>query len=176
MAETGPNEDRLLLARCGRGEPEAFDELYRRHGDALYAIAWRMLRSPEEAEDVVQDVFVKLFHAAPKLRVDYPLAWLRRVTANLCIDRIRRRGRSELQLIPDLPLPAARESRGAGFDLQRAVRTLPDRARQIFLLHDVEGFKHREIAEMLEISEGTSKSQLFRARQMLRDALEGGAA
>lgn len=176
MAQDGPNEDRLLLARCGRGEPEAFDELYRRHGDALYAIAWRMLRRPEEAEDVVQDVFVKLFQSAPTLRVEYPLAWLRRVTANLCIDRIRRRGRGELQLVPEHPLPASRESRGAGFDLERAVGTLPERAREVFLLHDVEGFKHREIAELLEISEGTSKSQLFRAREMLRGALEGGTS
>jgi len=174
MADIETSADGELLERCRQGDVEAFDALYVRHGRALYGLARRMLGRPEEAEDVVQDVFVTLYRSAETIAGDNPGAWLRRVTANRCIDRLRRSTRAPLQLLDEIP-PRASASRSSAdaLDLERALATLPDRARQIFVLHDVEGFRHREIAEMLEISDGTSKSQLFRARELLRSALTG---
>jgi RNA polymerase sigma-70 factor (ECF subfamily) len=105
-------------------------------------------------------------------------AWLMKVTANVVLShrRTRRRkydreiGTDTLDRVPG-PTPPPRASEGAGVDLERAIRTLPDGARTVFVLHDVEGLKHGEIAEMLGVAEGTTKAQLHRARRMLRETL-----
>ncbi len=157
-----------LCQRCGAGDEKAFSEIYRLFSQPLYGTALRMLRRSDEAEDAVQDAFLTFYNQAATLRAANLGGWLHRVTVNRCIDQIRRRQRrGEVELFED----GARPARGQLFDLERAIQELPDRAKTVFMLHDVEGFKHREVAEMLEISEGTSKSQLFRAREMLREAL-----
>lgn len=156
-----------LFERCRAGDPDAVAAAYDRWGDALYGTALRMLRSPAEAEEVVQESFVTLIEKASGLRVKNLGGWLHRVTVNRSLDRIRRR-RPTVAVDGAVPLAAASPRHGAGLDLAAAVERLPDGAREIFLLHDVEGLRHREIADELGISEGTSKSQLFRARQMLR--------
>ena len=97
--------------------------------------------------------------------------WLHRVATRAAIDRLRRRQRRAEDSLPERPLVAKRSDRIASPDIERAVAQLPEHGRRVFLLHDVEGFKHREIAEFLGISEGTSKSQLFRARRLLRNLL-----
>lgn len=173
MAESDSSADGELLHRCRDGDAAAFEELYARHGRALYGLARRMLGRPEEAEDVVQDTFVTLVRSARTMAGDNPGAWLRRVAANRCIDRLRSRARGPMPLL-DEPPPAGITVSTRAIDLERALATLPERARQIFVLHDVEGFQHREIATMLGISDGTSKSQLFRARGMLREWLGEG--
>ena len=116
----------------------------------------------------MQDAFLTFCKQAATLGAANLGGWLHRVTVNRCIDQIRKRQRlGEVELFED----GARPARGQRIDLEKAIQNLPDRARTVFVLHDVEGFKHREVAELLEISEGTSKSQLFRAREMLRAAL-----
>jgi len=159
----------------------------------LYGTAWRILKSPQEAEEVVQEAFLALYHTAAEDPPRNLGGWLRRVTSNRALDRLRKRTRrSEVELVDGvhesdagsalaMPSPASRQvSIGAGggmaLDLERAIDRLPERARMVFLLHDVEGFKHHEIGELMGISDGSSKSQLFRARAMLRDWLQQEAS
>lgn len=168
-------ELRELCRRCGEGDEDAFSEVYRRYSRRIYGTALRMLRDPHEAEDVMQQTFLTLHRRAAELQPRNLGGWLHRVASNDCIDRIRRRQRrDETELLEGVHSAPRRHSRTSRLDLEEAVDQLPEGARQIFLLHDVEGYKHREVAEMLGISEGTSKSQLFRAREALRESLGAG--
>ena len=148
---------------------EPLAELYRLLGRRLYSTALRMLRNPEEAEDVMQDAFLAFHRQGPGFEPRAAGAWLHRALVNRCLDRLRSRARLREEELGEEALPPA--SIGDRMDLERAVATLPRSARLVFMLHDVEGFRHREVAEMLGINEGTSKSQLFRARELLRAAL-----
>ena len=181
-----------LCRRCAAGDDDAFREVYRRFGGSLYGTAWRILRNAEEAEEVVQETFLILYRKAASARPENLGAWLHRVAANRSVDRLRRRTRrGEVELFQgthtdggasagaDARAEAGRPApiagpRALGLDLERAVARLPERARTVFILHDVEGFKHREIGELMGISDGSSKSQLFRARALLRDWLTEG--
>jgi RNA polymerase sigma-70 factor (ECF subfamily) len=174
-AAAGGEELEQVFLRCRRRDPSAFAEAYRRVGGALYGTALRMLGRPDEAEDAVQDTFLSFYHHAERVLETQGRAWLRRVLVNRCLDRIRaRKRRPEDALDEAVAAPALLRSAGSGstaperLDLGRAVRRLPERARLVFVLHDAEGLGHREIAELMGISEGTSKSQLFRARELLR--------
>lgn len=180
MPVTSHAADVRLAARCRAGDLVAFEELYRTHGGRLHAVAYRMLGRAEDAEDVVQEIFLTTFRKIGSYRGDSALGtWLHRLGVNVCLDRLRSRARRNEQRtewldgdVADAP-PAA--SRGLGaidrLDLERAIHELPDGCRAAFLLHDVEGFEHREIAAMLGIAEGTSKSQVHKARRRLRAAL-----
>ena len=160
-----------LFPRCRRGEEEAFVEVYTLVGSSLYGTAVRLLGRPQEAEEVVQETLIRLYQKAATIRSGNLRAWLHRVTVNQCLDRLKAKGRQTEELPADLPGPAAAGTVVTRMDLSQAIGDLPLQARTVFLLHDLEGFKHREVAEQLGISEGTSKSQLFRAREMLRRQL-----
>ena len=151
-------------------------ELYRSLGGRLHATALRLLRSPEEAEDAVQDAFLQFHRQGAAFDPVAAGAWLHRVVVNRSLDRLRSRARWRQEEVTDTAIPAQRPAPIATrLDLERAVAALPEGARSVFLLHDVEGFRHGEVATLLGISEGTSKSQLFRAREILRGALGGRA-
>lgn len=166
-----------LSLRALRGDEEAFLALYDRLARKLHGTALRMLGSREEAEDVIQETFVTFLDKAAADPPGNPGGWLHRVTVNLCLDRLRRRRRRPEEALDTAPLLSRPAPRALRLDLESALATLPAGAREILLLHDVEGLKHREIAELLSISEGGSKSQLFRARSLMRATLaEGGAA
>lgn len=168
---------------AGRSRPQADPQaedatlpgLYRAWGRGLFGTALRMLGRAEEAEDAVQDAFLAYHRQGLQLPGQEARAWLHRVVVNGCLDRLRFRKRWGQETFDDavlLPFPS-RSSRGvASLDLDRAVARLPERARLVFLLHDVEGFLHEEIAHRLGISAGTSKSQLARAREALRGWLQ----
>lgn len=179
MPVTSYAADTQLAARCRAGDLGAFEELYQAHGRRLYAVACRMLGHVDEAEDVLQEVFLTAFRKMGSYRGDAALGtWLYRLGVNVCLDRLRskaRRNDLRTDLIddtatpvhaPDLALRAVHR-----IDLERAIGELPDGCRAAFLLHDVEGFEHHEIATMLGIAEGTSKSQVHKARRRLRAAL-----
>lgn len=149
-------------------------EVYGIMGKQLYGTALRIMKRPEEAEDVVQEAFIKLFEKARTIQGALG-SWLHRVTVNHCLDRMRLKANQTEELPPEIPVAGTGQGGVARLDLGRAVEKLPERARLVFLLHDVEGYKHREVGDLLGISDGTSKAQLFRAREMLRRNLDGPA-
>lgn len=152
------------------GGEDAFRTLYRAHTPALYALALRLAGSDHhEAEDLVQETWVRATRKMSTFRGESALrTWLCGVLVNIR----RERTRSAWRMVdaPDIEPPSPPRD-DAAFDLERAIAALPGGARDIFVLHDVYGYAHREIAEMLGVVEGTSKSQLARARMLLRRAL-----
>jgi RNA polymerase sigma-70 factor (ECF subfamily) len=171
--------DAELLSRCRGGDLAAFEELYRQHGGRLYNLAYRMLGNAADAEDLTQEAFLLAYQKIDGFREDSALGtWLYRLTVNLCIDYLRSRAARQARLTgplePDRLLPTrgtARESPVTRIDLEGAIASLPPGSRAAFLLHDVEGFEHREMADLLGIAEGTSKSQVHKARMRIRALL-----
>jgi RNA polymerase sigma-70 factor (ECF subfamily) len=146
----------------------AFDELYARHAPAMYALARRLLGANAEEDDVLQDAWIRAIRALPSFRWDSALrTWLCGIIVNCCRERFRA---PLFEAVPeDLPAP----STGADvvLSLERALAHLSPGYRAIVVLHDVEGFTHAEIGTLLGIDPGTSKSQLFRGRRLLRRML-----
>ena len=152
------------------GGEDAFRALYRAHTPALYAMALRLTGSDQsEAEDLVQETWVRATRKMSAFRGESALrTWLCGVLVNVRRERVR----SAWRMVGTLDVEPATPARDdTAFDLERAIAALPDGARDIFVLHDVYGYAHREIAELLGVVEGTSKSQLARARMLLRATL-----
>jgi len=169
-------DDAELVALCQAGDVDAFEALYRQHSPRIYSLDCRMAGSPQEGEDLLQEIFLQVHKKLGSFRGDSALGtWLYRLAMNLCLDFVRSR-QNRMKLVTSAiedgaEQPALRETPVARLDLERAVQRLPDGYRAAFVLHDVEGLDHREIAEMLGISEGTSRSQVFKARMKLRQLL-----
>ncbi len=173
-----PDDDAELVRRCRAGDCDAFEEMYRQHSPRIYSLACRMTGSPQEGEDLLQDIFLHVHKKLDSFRGDATLGtWLYRLAMNRCLDFVRSR-QSRMKTVTDgfeddgarEPV-APRDTPVARLDLERAVQRLPDGYRTAFVLHDVEGLDHKEIAGMLGISEGTSRSQVFKARLKLRALL-----
>jgi len=175
--------DLELVDRHRQGDLRAFEELYTRHAGRLYGLAWRMVGNAADAEDLLQDIFLQAHRKLDGFRGHSALAtWLYRLAMNACLDHLRsKRGRmnqatdsldADGRMTPAAPAGAV-ELTVRRVDLERAIGQLPEGCRAAFLLHDVEGFEHREVADMLGIAEGTSKSQVHKARLRLRAALRG---
>jgi RNA polymerase sigma-70 factor, ECF subfamily len=165
--------DDLALVRAfltARGE-DAFRSLYRAHTPAMYALALRLTGGDQgEAEDLVQESWMRAVRTLSSFRAQSALrSWLCGFLVNVRRERIRADWRTVDA--PDAEAIADPVGSDTALDLERAIGDLPDGARDVFVLHDVYGYTHREIAGMLGIVEGTSKSQLARARTMLRSAL-----
>jgi RNA polymerase sigma-70 factor (ECF subfamily) len=168
-------EPLTAVARAAAGDVRAFEELYRAHLPRVHSLVRRM-RAGRDADELTQDVFVRLWQKLGTFRGDSSFTtWLHRLAVNVVIERFRtdkvRRARLHdgEDIFETLPGPA--QTRDLGMDFEAALEKLPGGAREIFVLHDMEGHKHHEIATMLEISAGTSKAQLHRARMMLRKHL-----
>jgi RNA polymerase sigma-70 factor (ECF subfamily) len=156
-----------------RAREAAFDleALYRQHADAIYTLAWRITGSREDAEDVLQDLFVGLPRALAGYRDQGRFeSWLKRIAARLALMRLRAaRRRSEVSLRDEGSLLPSREAQpGAAIELERAIQSLPEPLRVVFVLREVEGFSHLEIAELLGISISNSATRLSRAWTALR--------
>jgi len=165
------------VARAQAGDLQAFEAIYRKQAGRVYAICLRMSADPARAEDLTQESFVRAWEKLGSFRGDSPFeAWLRRLTINVVLSEHRRSGRrrsretrtDDVVRFPDGAQPART---GRAIDLESAVSRLPDGARKVFVLHDVEGYRHDEIARLLGVATGTSKTQLHRARRLLREAL-----
>jgi RNA polymerase sigma-70 factor (ECF subfamily) len=166
-----------LVRRAAEGDVEAYERLYREHVGRVHGLCLRMTRDRSEAEELVQDVFVRVWEKLGTFRGGSAFStWLHRVAVNTVIERLRAHGRwrnrhdalADPEAAPD---DAFARRDGADIDLERAIAELPERARMVFVLHDVEGHKHREIAEMTGLAVGTCKAHLHRARGLLRAAL-----
>ena len=175
------------IARARSGDAGAFEYLYKAHCRHVYSVCLRMIRNPAEAEDLTQQTFLQVFRKIATFRGESGFStWLHRVTVNIVLMHLRRKKPTEA-LFADLDRPGSdSESRpeyGAsdasmlgvidGLNLRRAIRKLPSGYRRHFLLYDLLGYGHKEIARYLGCSTGSSKSQLHKARKRLRRLLQG---
>jgi RNA polymerase sigma-70 factor (ECF subfamily) len=173
--------DLALVGRCRDGDLGAFEELYRAHAGRLYSLAYRMLGNAADAEDLLQEIFLSAHRKLDSFRGDAALGtWLYRLATNQVLDHVRSRAARAGQLTDGLD-DASALADAAGhrladraidrIDLERAMAELPEGCRAAFVLHDVDGLEHKEVAQMLGIAEGTSKSQVHKARLRLRGLL-----
>jgi RNA polymerase sigma-70 factor (ECF subfamily) len=167
------------------GDPEAFSKLYALHKRRVYTLCLRMLGNVSEAEDMTQEAFLHLFRKIGSFRGESAFStWLHRLTVNLVLMQLRKKG-LQLVSLEETINPSDEDTPKRDFGssdlhltgsvdrvtLERAVASLPPGYRMVFVLHDVEGYEHNEIATMLECSTGNSKSQLHKARLKLRELL-----
>jgi RNA polymerase sigma-70 factor (ECF subfamily) len=170
--------ERRLVGQAREGNVGAFEALYRAHVGRVHAVCRRLVGDPIRAEELTQDVFVRAWERLESFQGRSAFgSWLYRLAVNLVIDakraEIRRSARETAAEDPaawERPRPP-REP-GVGWDLERAIAALPPGARAVFVLHEIEGYRHEEIAEMAGLAEGTCKAQLHRARRLLREMLE----
>lgn len=170
------SDEGALVRRAAEGEVDAFESLYRTHVGRVHALCLRMARDRAEAEELTQQTFVRVWERMGSFRGDSAFStWLHRVTVNVVVGEMRRLGRwrerfsetgDDLQGVAEPAFEA-----GGDLDLERAIAQLSPRARLVFLLHDVEGYKHAEIAKLTGLATGTSKAHLHRARRILREEL-----
>jgi RNA polymerase sigma-70 factor (ECF subfamily) len=176
--------DLELAGRIRSGDGVAFEELYQQHSSRLYNLAYRMAGTANDAEDLLQDIFLLAYRKVGSFRGESSLGtWLYRLAMNHCLDVLRSRQARMGQQTDSLDdevahVPVTRSAMGAvsRIDLERAIGQLPPACRAAFLLHDVEGFGHQEVGTILGISEGTSKSQVHKARLRIRTYLTQPAA
>ncbi|MCC7123406.1 MAG: RNA polymerase sigma factor [Acidobacteria bacterium] len=163
--------------RVAAGDGTAFEQLYQQHAGRLYNLASRMAATPADADDLLQEIFLQVYRKAGSFRGDSSLGtWLYRLAMNHCLDVVRSRQARMAHVTDSMDEPDASPVAAPGpalgavnrLDLERAIAALPPACRAAFLLHDVEGFGHQEVATILGISEGTSKSQVHKARLRIR--------
>jgi RNA polymerase sigma-70 factor (ECF subfamily) len=165
------------VARATAGDTASFEQLYRTHVARVHGLARRMAGA-DAADELTQDVFVRAWQKLGTFRGDSSFStWLHRLAVNVIIERFRTLGAQRDRFLADgdetlARLSSPRPSGDFRMDFEHALSRLPGAAREVFVLHDVEGYKHQEIGELLGISAGTSKSQLHRARMLMRGHLE----
>jgi RNA polymerase sigma-70 factor (ECF subfamily) len=170
------------LAAARTGDPRAFERLYRAHVDRVFSLCVRMAGDRVIAEELTQDCFVRAWERLSSFRGESAFGtWLYRLAVNVVLNARKTAGRARKRFVTEdgdderSEPSGERESYqnpGTILDLEQAVAALPPGARRVFVLHDVQGYRHEEIAEMLGITSGGSKAQLHRARLLLRGALE----
>lgn len=179
------NDDRELASRAASGDERAFETLYLRHSGRVFALCMRMSGSRQQATELTQDVWVRLWQKLGSFRGDSALSsWIHRLTVNHVLSSARgeqRRHKHETtdverhpdedaERVPDVVVkPKSVED---AIDLENAIAGLPPGARTVFVLHDVEGYQHNEIATMTGTAEGTCRAQLHRARKLLMEVLD----
>ncbi|MDX1443383.1 MAG: sigma-70 family RNA polymerase sigma factor [Gammaproteobacteria bacterium] len=172
------DDEQRWLARARQGDVAAFEQLYRAHVGRIHAVCLRLAGDPGVAEECVQEAFITAWRKLDGFRGDSAFgSWLYRVATNEVMGHFRRQGRRDrhLQPVSDHEWESFTESEaeaGTDMDLEAAIAQLPEGARTVFVLHDVEGRQHDEIAELVGIAVGTSKAQLHRARRLLRERLK----
>jgi RNA polymerase sigma-70 factor (ECF subfamily) len=177
LVMTEPFNPAQLVDRVRDGSADALSDLYARYGNTLMAVAFRLMGSRADAEDVLHDVFLGLPEALRRYDERGALeAWLKRVTARVALTRLRSRGRAREVSFDDddVPPPPSHGNMERLADLiavQRAIDALPEALRVVFVLREVEGYSHAEIGELLEITTNASEVRLHRAVRALRRAL-----
>lgn len=171
-------KERAIISRAQQGDQQAFYQLYQQYHRKVYAICWRMLADKDSAEDVCQEVFVQLWQKIANFRGESKFStWLHSVTNNIVLGHLRKHKNwlqrifsIEDQTMADI---AVEMPDSAGLtELDKHIARLPERARLVFVLFAVEGYRHEEIANMLDMAVGTSKAQYHRARNLLMEWIE----
>jgi len=175
-AESRYADDAVEVTLAASGDAQAFERLYRRHVTRVHNLVRRMY-GQDDSDELTQDVFVRAWEKLGTFRGESAFStWLHRLAVNVILTRREERGRRQARFREDERVMAHATARRTTpeerIDLEGALERLPDGAREVFVLHDVEGFRHEEIGEMLGLAAGTSKSQLHRARMALRDWLD----
>lgn len=166
-----------MVRRAAEGDSAAFEQLYREHSARVFALCLRLSGGTRsEATELMQDVFIRAWRNLKSFRGESAFSsWLHRLTVNAMLENARSAKRRELRVSTDSDLLVDKEARSeqpdVNIDLERAIAALPDGARMAFVLHEIEGYQHSEIAAQLGIAEGTVKAQLHRARKLLIEAL-----
>lgn len=164
-----PSDDELVDG-CKRGSLRAYERLYEIHASRMKSIAFHMIGNRTDAEDVVQETFLKVYRAMSGFGEQSSLAtWIYRILLNTCYDHGRKKQR--LKESPALGDPAGRSDMSLRIGLERAIERLNERHKTVFLLFEVEGLKHSEIATILAVPEGTSRTWLFEAKRELKRML-----
>ena len=172
--------EKRQVDKARAGDRLAFEQLYRSHCDRIYALGWRMCGGDKSlAEDMVQEAFVRAWNKLDLFRGDSKFGtWLHRLTVNVVLSdrRIRvKRLRREREMVDEVERTLIGERdvfAGLRKDLEAAIAGLPERARSVLVLYDIEGYRHSEIAEMTGMAVGSSKAQLHRARKLVREVLK----
>ena len=172
-------DDTTDVALAAAGDRQAFERLYRAHANRVYSLCARMSGSRTKGEELTQDVFVRTWEKLPQFRGESAFStWLHRLAVNVVLNARKtdskrdsrtdenEDGEDRWDEVAKAPMHIER------MDLKQAIAKLPAGARKVFVLHDIEGYKHEEIAELCGITSGGSKAQLHRARLLLREALE----
>jgi len=167
------------VRRAQAGDQAAFETLYRDHAGRVYALCLRLAADSVRARELTQDVFVRVWEKLPSFRGDSAFSsWLYRLAVNVVFGDQRSGSRRARRVLafddagPEADAETAGPPAGLALDLERAIAALPPGARAVFVLHDVEGYEHGEIAALTGIAPGTSKAHLFRARRLLRQWLD----
>jgi RNA polymerase sigma-70 factor (ECF subfamily) len=188
--ESGTFSEAEAIRRAQQGDAEAFEVIYRLHSRRVYALCLRMVGNTADAEDLTQEAFLQLFRKISTFRGESAFStWLHRLSVNVVLMRLRRKTLAETSLEettePDEESGGPRKDIGGPdvrlsgsvdrVNLERAVQQLPPGYKSIFVLHDVQGYEHNEIALIMNCSIGNSKSQLHKARMRLRELLQEDA-
>jgi RNA polymerase sigma-70 factor (ECF subfamily) len=170
--------DLELIRQAQDGDAFAIRELYRQHSGRVFSVVRRLAGDDALAEDWAQEAWVRVFRALPGFRGESRFTtWLHRIAVNSALHGRRwreRRARHETSMPAGIPEGSSQDQTVLRLRLEKALEKLPDRMRQVLVLHDVEGYTHEEIGEFLGVTAGTSKSQLFKARARMRDFLRPG--
>ena len=178
-----PQDDAARAARAARGDRRAFERLYRANVDRVFSVCTRMVADRARAEELTQDVFVRAWEKLGQFRGESAFStWIHRLAVNVVLDDRKSARRHDSRIdsgIEDVDTLPHRRTRGVdsdaspglSMDLESAIDALPPGARNVFVLHDVEGYTHEEIGGMLGVTSGGCKAQLHRARMLLREAL-----
>jgi RNA polymerase sigma-70 factor, ECF subfamily len=181
LVDTGSSTDIVLAQSAASGNMSAFEELYNRHHRRVYSLCLRMLQNTAEAEDLTQEVFIQLYRKIGSFRGDSAFTtWLHRLTVNQVLMHFRKRtvkfektteeGETPVQIVAGTENQAKMPIVDK-IAIDKAIAQLPNGYRNVFVLHDVEGYEHEEVAKILGCSVGTSKSQLHKARLKMRKLL-----
>lgn len=166
-----------LVAKAKAGDAAAFELLYKQHVGRVYAICLRMIANTRRAEELTQDTFVQAWRKLEGFREESAFSsWLYRIAVNVVLVALRtdRRRQARILSTDDLsPFDRSHEDYASGsqMDLEKGIASLPPKARMVLILHEIEGYQHHEIAEMMGTAPGTSKAQLHRARKLLKQRL-----
>jgi RNA polymerase sigma-70 factor (ECF subfamily) len=173
-----PDDEAGDVVRARHRDADAFARLYHMHLPRVHALCLRLTASASQAEEMTQRAFIAAWQHLPGFRGDSAFgSWLHRLTVNTVLGAFRAEGRRRARVVSmaepeELPVPARTAPAGLRIDLEQAIAGLPSQARAVFVLHDVEGWRHDEIAAQLELSPGTTKAHLHRARRLLQEALQ----